>query len=1353
MKKKRFSLMTALLLLVMTLAPSFAAVQEVAAAETWIYVSTPAELDDIRNHPAENFRLTQDIDLSGYANWSPIGVYNTSPFTGKFDGQGHTISNLKIDRPGENNVGLFGQADGASIMNVHLMNINVHGYTYVGGLVGDFTSSQLSGSSVSGTVTGHEAVGGITGYSSLSSITDSYMAGIVAGDASSADQLGGIAGYATFSNIKGLIRNVYSSTVVDASSNSGGLIGLAEGPPNISNSHWDTETSGNSTSSGGGTGHSTADMKREVTFAGWDFTNVWAIVEEATSPLLIGQYDGIALDSLTVVNAADNTAISLDREFSSNYGVYNAQVVSQTDHLNLAGIAKLGTSSVSINNNSSLETVALNPGANTIIIKVTSAAGLTAEYKLNVIRDAGTAQYPHRISTAAQLADLSHQAIGYGMNHVYELEADLDLSGYADGSGWLPIGSSSAPFTGIFHGNQHTIANLKVNRPLTDEVGLFGKTDGAQIADLALTNVNVTGRNSVGGLIGTSDNTAINYATVHGAIYGNDRAAGLVGELSGSSQINYALSTAVVSAPAPGITGGLVADAGTGSVTHSFWDTETSRQSASSGGATGKTTIELMKKSTYTSDNWSVGSGQNWDLIEGTGYPMPKASFSNVMLSGLTLSTPGASHSLGSFDAHTGRYNATLNTPVPTAVIAATPAAAGSTVTFNGGASSSLNLHLGSNTINVLVTSQDGLSQGLYVLTLTVPIPQIQSVQVPANGTYGIGKTLSFTVTFNHPVDIAGSPLLPIHLNSSDINAAYTGHSTSEPAQITFTYTVQAGDLDSDGIALGSALTTVTPAAITSIGDAVPLTLAAVPSLSGVFIDGVLPAIALTPSTTAPVNGPLFVQVAADGTGSAIRSLKWAAGSQTTSYFASGGTVVDAGQFEVPGNGTYTVYTEDAAGNSHVETITISNIVGGPPTIVLDYTPKTGNPTNVDITVAATANAEASGNAITDLRWAPGELNIGSFSNPAFGTAVAATNRIPVTQNGKYTVYAKDSIGNEKTVSIEITLIVSSLPSNSGTGTNSPPASSGQFVVLPGQAYTFNYGSLTLHIPAGAVTQKTTISVQNATSDAKKLLGTDQVLLSDAFRLTKDVDGKFASPITLTLTRSSENVDAGQTSAVFYYDEAAKKWQRLPGKSTGTTIAGETDHFTLFAVLPVTENPGDTEPSFNDIAGHWAEKEIQASAALGWVNGYPNGTFLPNRAVTRAEFAVMLSKVLHLPAAQSLPFKDANSIPNWAAAAIASAAQAGILNGYEDRTFRPSVNITREEAAVMIAKAAGLTSANASTSFADDAQIAGWARDWVAAAAEAKLVQGQAGNAFRPQASTTRAEAVVLLQRLNAAMN
>ncbi|MFC5405349.1 S-layer homology domain-containing protein [Cohnella soli] len=1256
MKKKYFSLMTALLLFVMALAPAIVAVQKATAADDeWVDISTAAELDAIRsdNGLVKNYRLTADIDLSSYSSWDPIGVYLNKPFIGKFDGQGHTIANLRIDLPGTNNIGLFAYTKGATITNVHLTNVNIIGEQYVGGLVGQLSDSNLSSVSISGTVKGNRSVGGLVGYNDGSSISDSYTTGFIAGGTTPNSEFGGIAGHATFlGNTLNEFRNVYSNAEVYASSESGGLIGLAEGYPRVYNAYWDTQTSGRSTSSGGGTGRATAEMMHQTAFTGWDFTNTWGIVEGVTYPLSRSQYDSIALASLTVKNTANDAAIPLDRSFSGNYGLYKAQVISQVDHINIEGTAIQGTSAVSIVGNGGSNTVALVPGENVIAIRVTAYTGLTADYKLTVTRDAGTAQIPHRITTAAQLADIGKAGSNYVLTQTYRLDADLDLSNYASGSGWLPIGSSASPFKGVFDGNHHTIAHLTINRPGTDDVGLFGNTDGATITGLALTNANVTGHDHVGGLIGTSNDTLVSHTAVQGEVYGNDKVAGLIGSQSGAGgSVDYSYSTAKVEAPVGSMTGGLVAHSVGATVSRSFWDMDTSRQAQSDGGGTGKTTNEMKKKATYAADGWLFGNGQSWDMIEDTGYPVPLSSFANVTLSGLMLSTPGATHTLGSFSTHTGAYTATLSTPVTTAAITATPTTAGASVTFNGSASSSLNLHLGSNLIDVLVTAPDGASQGLYRLTLTVPTPQMQSVQVPADGMYGVGQELDFTVTYDHPVDVTGTPTLPIRLNGTDTAAVYAGQPPGQSAQLTFTYIVKAGDLDSDGITVGSVLKADAPAAITAIGDSVPLALAGVPSLSGVLIDGVAPTIGLTRSTTAPTNGPLKISVAADGTGSALAS----------------------------------------------------------------------------------------------LRWAPGDLTVGDFADPLFGTAVPVSNEISVTENGKYTVYAADSAGNKQSVSIAITNIVAP---TSNTGPPTLPA--GQFQVVPGQSYTLTFGTLTLHIPANAITQPMIISLKDATGDAEKLLGQGQKLYSNAFSLTKSVPGTFAAPVTLKLQANSSNAVAGQRIILFYYDESAKQWKPLPSKSEGNTIAGETDHFTLFAALSV---PTNVETSFTDVAGHWAEKDILSSAGQGWVSGYPDGTFLPNKAVTRAEFAVMLSKTLRLPPAADLPFTDAKAIPDWAAASVAAATKAGILSGYGDRSFRPEVNITRAEAAAMIVRAAGLPALpTAATGFADDANIANWAKGWISAAAGANLMQGQGKNVFHPQATTTRAEAAVLLQRLAAAL-
>lgn len=169
---------------------------------------------------------------------------------------------------------------------------------------------------------------------------------------------------------------------------------------------------------------------------------------------------------------------------------------------------------------------------------------------------------------------------------------------------------------------------------------------------------------------------------------------------------------------------------------------------------------------------------------------------------------------------------------------------------------------------------------------------------------------------------------------------------------------------------------------------------------------------------------------------------------------------------------------------------------------------------------------------------------------------------------------------------------------------------------------------------------------------------------------------------------------------------------------------------------------------FKDIHGHWAEAAINRAAQSGFVKGYSDGTFRPEAKVTRAEFAVMLVRALKLPAAAGAepPFSDSDSIPVWAQESIASAVQAGILEGYEDDTFRADRLITRSEVAVMIVRALGLeVQANARSGFADRLEIPAWAEPSVAAAAEAGIVKGRGGNRFAPDANTTRAEAVTLL--------
>lgn len=182
----------------------------------------------------------------------------------------------------------------------------------------------------------------------------------------------------------------------------------------------------------------------------------------------------------------------------------------------------------------------------------------------------------------------------------------------------------------------------------------------------------------------------------------------------------------------------------------------------------------------------------------------------------------------------------------------------------------------------------------------------------------------------------------------------------------------------------------------------------------------------------------------------------------------------------------------------------------------------------------------------------------------------------------------------------------------------------------------------------------------------------------------------------------------------------------------------------------VTPEPSEPVTYFTDIAGHWAESYISRATAKGMVSGYPDGTFKPNLSVTRAEFAVMLAGALQLEGTEAtLSFTDIEQFGTWAEQAVARAVHAGIVEGYEDGSFRPNAQITRAEMAVMIVRGLNLPiKSNTFTGFADDEVIPQWAKDYVEALRGLDIARGREGNQFVPNDSTTRAEAVTIMLRM-----
>ncbi len=181
---------------------------------------------------------------------------------------------------------------------------------------------------------------------------------------------------------------------------------------------------------------------------------------------------------------------------------------------------------------------------------------------------------------------------------------------------------------------------------------------------------------------------------------------------------------------------------------------------------------------------------------------------------------------------------------------------------------------------------------------------------------------------------------------------------------------------------------------------------------------------------------------------------------------------------------------------------------------------------------------------------------------------------------------------------------------------------------------------------------------------------------------------------------------------------------------------------------PRLEKPVESTVQLKDIISHWAEGNISQMVASGIVGGYPDGSFKPDNTITRAEFATMLVKAFKLENKAGKSFADTEL--HWAEDYIVQAAASGAVSGFDANTFAPDNLITREQMAVMIARAAQLAESTVEVQFADNGNISGWAKDAMAVVAGNGIMKGYPDNTIHPQGNATRAEAVtVIMNALN----
>ena len=185
----------------------------------------------------------------------------------------------------------------------------------------------------------------------------------------------------------------------------------------------------------------------------------------------------------------------------------------------------------------------------------------------------------YSISTADELSKLAAMTNNglIGENTEFVLANDIDLSAYSTGEGWTPIGiydvinGSTTYFRATFDGNGFVISNLYINRLNDYDQGLFGRVDGAEIKNIGLENVDVTGMDYVGGLIGLSDGLTITNSCVTGSISGEfSQVGGLVG-YNGNAEITILNSCVTGRVTGDEFVGGLIGSAYAGvSITNSY---------------------------------------------------------------------------------------------------------------------------------------------------------------------------------------------------------------------------------------------------------------------------------------------------------------------------------------------------------------------------------------------------------------------------------------------------------------------------------------------------------------------------------------------------------------------------------------------------------------------------------------------------------------------------------------------------------------------------------------------------------------------------------------------------------------
>ncbi|SAI59320.1 Immunoglobulin A1 protease precursor [Bordetella ansorpii] len=738
---------------------------------------------------AQSFALGRDIDATGTRLWNDgEGFVAIRGLVGAFDGVGHVIDGLTINRPGAGYQGLFYDTTNASLQNFGLTNVSIVGGQTTAGVAARMNAGSLSNVYVTGSVSGEglngalvgladqvnftnvtssasvsglDEVGGLVGRLRAGSMTNAYFTGAVSGR----QGVGGLIGFTGLGYGNpiqgGILSSVYASGAVSGIADVGGLIGYAGTGTLAANAFWDATSTGRGAALGAGgaitaTALSTANAYSQASYAGFDFTNTWFMIDGSTRPMLRSEYsttlrtahqvqlmamnlgaayilgndiDMSATRSLSDVWRADRGFVpiagsgalvftgSLDGAGHVIDGLYiksagNARV-GLIGSGNNATVRRLSLTNVSIDGGDGSQVGAVmgqQSGGAIEDVDVTGSVvgGNNTGGVVGYVSSNGTVSNARSAATVMNMGVAAYSAggvVGYMSSGLVQgslASGNVTARNYAGGLAGLMLGNIvDSAATGTVEGQ---IAG-----------GLVGAISLGSVVQSYATG-SVTAVQSGGGLVGVLSSGFISDAYAMGAVSGGGSAGGLVGQSDGTVQNSYATGYVYGS----GVKGGLIGNAtsGTGVVISSYWNTATSGQATSSGGGTALTTAQMqgILLPGFDPSIWSTGAGLypylQWQFAAGE---TPKAVSGTVTGAGgavagaggsVIVASQGAQAGQGSIGANGYFYALTTSDAVDSNVLAYLHGTTQKGATFNDqGVTTNLTLSLGELAIDTTASS------------------------------------------------------------------------------------------------------------------------------------------------------------------------------------------------------------------------------------------------------------------------------------------------------------------------------------------------------------------------------------------------------------------------------------------------------------------------------------------------------------------------------------------------------------------------------------------------------------------------------------------------------------------------